>query len=79
MPIRLIGCPLALGALGGCVSLTRMRADLLDRPINCGEADVDIASGRTEEDLRRRISEIETECAASGPEASKATKPGTEG
>jgi hypothetical protein len=95
---------IAVGAVAGCAQTTQSeRADLLDRPIDCASADVDIAaleaaipgsreraaagvrlvvpvsriagrvtgqleerreiaSGRTEEDLRARIAEIEAAC-----------------
>lgn len=104
MPARPILLLLAAGALAGCAATTQtQRADLLDRPIDCATADIDmaaletaipgaperaaagvrlvvpvtriagrvtgqletrreIASGRTEDDLRGRIAEIEAAC-----------------
>ncbi|MEL6169271.1 MAG: hypothetical protein AAFR35_11300 [Pseudomonadota bacterium] len=110
MPSRIAVTLLAVGALAGCAQTTQSeRADLLDRPIDCQTADIDIAaleaaipgageraaagvrlvvpvariagrvsgqledrreiaSGRTEEDLRARIAQIEAAC----PDASSA-------
>lgn len=104
MPYRIIIAMLAIGVVAGCAQTTRTeRADLLDSPIDCATADLDIAaleaaipgageraaagvrlvlpvsriagrvtgqlderreiaSGRTEEDLRARIAEIEAAC-----------------
>lgn len=102
---------LGLGLVAGCAQVTQdARADLLNRPIECDTADIDlaaleaaipgaaeraaagvrlvvpvaritgrvtgkleerreIASGRTEDDLRARIAEIEAAC----PDASAST------
>ena len=104
MPHRLFVTLIAVGAIAGCAQTTQgERADLLDRPIDCASADIDIAaleaaipgageraaasvrlvvpvsriagrvtgqlderreiaSGRTEEDLRARIAEIKAAC-----------------
>ncbi|MEL6284571.1 MAG: hypothetical protein AAFO80_10515 [Pseudomonadota bacterium] len=104
MPNRLFVALVAVGALAGCARTTQSdRADLLDQPIDCMTADIDIAaletaipgageraaagvrlvvpvariagrvrgelddrreiaSGRTEEDLRGRIAEIKAAC-----------------
>ncbi|MEO0746625.1 MAG: hypothetical protein AAFY49_14865 [Pseudomonadota bacterium] len=104
MPNRLFVALIAVGAIAGCAQTTQSeRADLLDRPIDCATADLDIAaleaaipgageraaagvrlvvpvsriagrvtgqlderrevaSGRTEEDLRARIAEIKAAC-----------------
>lgn len=101
---RFFGALIAVGTVAGCAQTTQtQRADLLDSPIDCATADLDIAaleaavpgageraaagvrlvvpvsriagrvtgqleerreiaSGRTEEDLRARIAEIETAC-----------------
>lgn len=116
MPNRIVVALVAVGTLAGCAQTTQSdRADLLDRPIDCAVADVDIAaleaaipgageraaagvrlvvplsriagratgqlddrreiaSGRTEEELRARISEIEAACPSAG-----ATNPGATG
>ena len=108
MPNRIVAALLAVGALAGCAQTTQSeRADLLDRPIDCETANIDIAalkaaipgageraaagvrlvvpvsrisgrvtgqlddrreiaSGRTEEDLRARIAEIEAACPNAG-------------
>ena len=99
---------IAIGALAGCAATTQSdHVDLLDRPIDCATADIDIAaietaipgageraaagvrlvvpvariagrvtgqlddrreiaSGRTEDDLRARIAEIEATCPNAG-------------
>ncbi len=104
MPHKIIIALLVVGVVAGCAQTTQTeRADLLDSPIDCATADLDIAaleaavpgageraaagvrlvvpvsriagrvtgqleerreiaSGRTEEDLRARIAEIETAC-----------------
>ncbi len=78
MPNRILVALIAVGALAGCAQTTQSdRADLLDQPIDCMTADIDIAariarrvrgqlderreiaSGRTKDDLRARIAEIE--------------------
>ncbi|MEL6452109.1 MAG: hypothetical protein AAFQ19_12690 [Pseudomonadota bacterium] len=111
MPDRLVIAMLAVCMVAGCAQTTQNeRADLLDRPIDCATADIDIAalnaaipgageraaagvrlvvpvariagrvtgqlderreiaSGRTEDDLRARITEIEAAC----PDASAST------
>ena len=108
MPERFFAALVAVGALAGCAQTTQTnRADLLDQPIDCATADIDIAaleaaipgageraaagvrlvvpvariagrvrgelddrreiaSGRTEEDLRARIAEIEAACPNAG-------------
>ncbi len=108
MSDRIIIALLAVGLVAGCAQTTQSaRADLLDRPIDCAMADVDvvaleaaipgageraaagvrlvvpvariagrvtgklddrreIASGRTEDDLRARIAEIEAACPNAG-------------
>jgi len=110
MPYRIMTAMLAVGLVAGCAQTTQSdRADLLDQPIDCTTADIDIAaleaaipgaseraaaglrlivpvariagrvtgqlddrreiaSGRTEEQLRTRIAEIEAAC----PDASAA-------
>lgn len=112
MPNRIIVALVAVGALAGCArTIQSDRADLLDQPIDCMTADIDIAtletaipgageraaagvrlvvpvariagrvrgelddrreiaSGRTEAEMRARIAEIEAACpdaGASGP------------
>ncbi|MEO1364598.1 MAG: hypothetical protein AAFU86_12590 [Pseudomonadota bacterium] len=104
MPYRIMTAIFAVGLVAGCAQTTQSeRADLLDRPIDCATADLDIAaleaaipgageraaagvrlvvpvsriagrvtgqlderreiaSGRTEEDLRARIAEIKAAC-----------------
>ncbi|ETX26736.1 hypothetical protein [Roseivivax isoporae] len=104
MPRRTIIALLAVGVIAGCAQTTQdARVDLLDRPIDCATADLDIAaletaipgageraaagvrlvvpvariagrvrgelderreiaSGRTEDDLRARMAEIEAAC-----------------
>ena len=108
MQAQLIICLAAVGLLAGCTQTQQnARADLLDRPIDCAAADLDmaaleaaipgageraaaglrlvvpvtriagrgtgqlddrreIASGRTEEDLRARIAAIEKACTSAG-------------
>lgn len=108
MSNRIIIALLAIGLVSGCaVTAQTERADLLDRPIDCATADLDIAaleiaipgageraaagvrlvvpiariagrvrgelgerreiaSGRTEEELRARIAEIEAACPNAG-------------
>jgi len=108
MPNRILATFVAVGALAGCAQTTQIdRADLLDQPIDCATADIDIAaleaaipgagerasagarlvvpvsriagrvtgqlddrreiaSGRTEEQLRARIAEIEAACPDAG-------------
>ena len=45
MPYRIIIAVLAAGLVAGCAQTSQdARADLLDRPINCARADVDIAA-----------------------------------
>lgn len=105
--------PLAAALLAGCASTTQTeRADMLDRPIDCATAEIDIAalkqaipgtkermvagvrlvvpvariagrvtgdldarreiaSGRTEENLRARITEIEAACPPAKPATPK--------
>ncbi len=119
MPYRVFVALAAITAVAGCAQLTQTeRADLLDRPIDCEVADIDIAalesaipgageraaagvrlvvpvariagrvtgrlddrreiaSGRTEEDLRARIAEIEAACP--GASAAAAAAPVAEG
>lgn len=116
MPNRLIIVLLAVGMVAGCAQTPQTgRADLLDRPIDCATADVDIAaleaaipgageraaaglrlvvpvariagrvtgklddrreiaSGRTEDELRARIAQIKAACPGAG-----ATSPATGG
>jgi hypothetical protein len=104
MPNRILVALIAVGALAGCAQTTQSdRSDLLEQPIDCMTADIDIAaletaipgageraaagvrlvvpvariagrvrgqlderreiaSGRTEDDLRARIAEIEAAC-----------------
>ncbi len=111
MSKRFLAALVAVGALAGCAQTTQTnRADLLDQPIDCATADIDIAaleaaipgageraaagvrlvvpvariagrvrgelddrreiaSGRTEEDLRARIAEIEAACPAASASA----------
>ncbi len=116
MPKGILIALLALGAVAGCAQTPwEARADLLDRPIDCEVADVDIAaleaaipgageraaaglrlvvpvsriagrvtgklddrreiaSGRTEDELRARIAQIKAACPDAGP-----TSPATGG
>jgi len=104
MPLRVAIAMLTVGVVAGCAQTTQNeRADLLDRPIDCATAEIDIAalkaaipgageraaagvrlvvpvariagrvtgqlderreiaSGRTEDDLRARIVEIKAAC-----------------
>lgn len=108
MPNRVFVALAAVAAVAGCANATQSeRADLLDRPIDCAVADIDIAalesaipgaaeraaagvrlvvpvariagritgqlddrreiaSGRTEEELRARIAEIQAACPSAG-------------
>lgn len=108
MPTKALLLLLALGTVAGCAQMPQAtRADLLDRPIDCTTADIDIAalqaaipgaaeraaqgvrlilpvarivgrvtgqlddrreiaSGRTEEEMRARIAEIAAACPTPG-------------